>query len=201
MVRHIKNYNLQTFLSFQQPPLLRHKLQFKYHHHQKKHHSAVKKKRKEQTKQKKKKKKEKNRNRISIFFFWSTTCNTSTNDYYEMINYSVWDLSSFSTSYDYYSKDIMRRPQNGRFFFSNFCGFLRKADLYQSSDGSTFQYVFIFSWKKQQPDNCRICKTKTNTVFSYYYQINFFLSHSLPHFLHKIWSKVAHLNKKKTSET
>ena len=65
MVRHIKNYNLQTFLSFQQPPLLRHKLQFKYHHHQKKHHSAVKKKEKEKNKQNRKKEK----NWISVFFF------------------------------------------------------------------------------------------------------------------------------------
>ena len=69
MVRHIKNYNLQTFLSFQQPPLLRHKLQFKYHHHQKKHHSAVKKKEKNKQNRKKRRKKKKIETEFQFSFF------------------------------------------------------------------------------------------------------------------------------------
>ena len=200
MVRHIKNYNLQTFLSFQQPPLLRHKLQFKYHHHQKKHHSAVKKKEKNKQNRKKRRKKKKIETEFQFSFFeaplvillrtttkWLTiACETS--------------VHSLLPTTIIIVKTLWEGHKMGDFFFQIFVAFSEKL-IFINHLMALHSNMYLFSLEKNNQTTAEFAKQKQTRSFHTTIKSIFFLSHSLPHFLHKIWSKVAHLNKKKTSET
>jgi len=79
----------------------------------------------------------------------------------------VWDLSSFSTSYDYYQNHLMALHSN----------------------------MYLFSLEKNNQTTAEFAKTNKNGLFLLLSN-HFFLSHSLPVFLHKIWSKLPTLKKK-----